>query len=475
MAEKIRIEAQPGPQRLFLSTPADIAIYGGAAGGGKTFALLMEPLRHIGNGQFGAVIFRRTYPQVRNEGGLWDEASKMYPLLGAKPRETTLEWVFPSGATVRFAHLQYEQNKLDWQGAQVPFFGFDELTHFSESQFFYMLSRNRSTCGVRPYVRATTNPDVDSWVAKLIAWWIDQATGLPIPIRAGQVRWFVRVHDQLHWADTPGELSKYGDHIEPKSLTFIPARVQDNPALLAQDPGYLANLQALPLVDMERLLYGNWKVRPEAGKVFNRAWFGIVPAPPAGGVECRNFDFAATEKKQKGKDPDFTAGVKIRKIGGISYVVDCVADQVGPAEGDELLINTTVQDALAARSQGVRYKVRWEQEGGSSGIKESRRLVGILHKAFAEHGLSLDAMGVPPEGDKLTRAKAMASNARVGNVRLVAGPWNEQWLSHMHGQPDLPHDDIMDASAGAFNELAGEAAGVAVAPGRVVQASELFG
>ena len=103
-----------------MTSPADLVIYGGAAGGGKTYALLLEPLRHVSNGQFNAVIFRRTSVQVRNPGGLWDESMKIYPLVNAVPREYVLEWAFPSGATVKFAHMEHDKNRLDWQGSQVP-------------------------------------------------------------------------------------------------------------------------------------------------------------------------------------------------------------------------------------------------------------------------------------------------------------------------------------------------------------------
>lgn len=160
----VEIRPQPGPQERFLASEADIAILGGAAGGGKSFGLLMESLRHIGNMHFGGVIFRRTSPQITNEGALWDEAGKLYPLLGAAPRIGSLQYEFPSGCSISFRHLQHEATVFDWQGAQVPFIGFDELTHFTKKQFFYMLSRNRSTCGVKPYIRATCNPDADSWV-----------------------------------------------------------------------------------------------------------------------------------------------------------------------------------------------------------------------------------------------------------------------------------------------------------------------
>jgi len=133
-------------------------------------------------------VFRRSTVQVRNEGGLWDESEKLYPAIGASPKEHVLQWSFPSGASVSFAHLEHDKTVLNWQGSQIPLICFDELTHFSAKQFWYMVSRNRSMSGVRPYIRATCNPDADSWVVEFISWWIDQDTGLPIPERAGVLR-----------------------------------------------------------------------------------------------------------------------------------------------------------------------------------------------------------------------------------------------------------------------------------------------
>ena len=170
------IKPQPGKQEEFIKTRADIAVYGGGAGGGKTWALLLDPLRNVRNPAFAGVVFRRTYPQIKNEGGLWDESFSLYQLLGAKPKETNVEWTFPSGATIRFAHMALERNKYDWQGSQIPFIAFDELTHFTESQFFYMLSRSRSMSGVNPYLRATCNPDAGSWVKKFLAPWVDSTS-----------------------------------------------------------------------------------------------------------------------------------------------------------------------------------------------------------------------------------------------------------------------------------------------------------
>ena len=171
------IRPQPGPQEAFLASSADIVVYGGAAGSGKSWGVLLEPLRHItSNPDFAAVFFRRNLTQIKNPGGLWDASMKLYPLCGGQPVSHVSEWRWPAGGKIKFGHLEYDSTVLDWQGAEIPLIVFDELTHFTQAQFFYMLSRNRSMCGVRPYVRATTNPDSDSWVATFIAWWIDQGT-----------------------------------------------------------------------------------------------------------------------------------------------------------------------------------------------------------------------------------------------------------------------------------------------------------
>ena len=165
----IIIRPQQGKQEMFLRSPADICIYGGAAGGGKTYALLLECLRHIDNKLFEAVIFRQSRPQIMSAGGLYATSQEIYPHLGASSVLTpNVQWRFQSGAKVTFAHMFYEKEKYNWQGSQIPLLMFDELVHFTESQFFYMFSRNRSTCGVRPYIRATPT-------AK--AGWLGSSTG----------------------------------------------------------------------------------------------------------------------------------------------------------------------------------------------------------------------------------------------------------------------------------------------------------
>jgi predicted phage terminase large subunit-like protein len=428
---------QAGPQAAFLDSRADIAIYGGAAGGGKSWALLAEPLSHIGNEDFGGVIFRRTTVQVRNEGGLWDESMRLYPRVGGKPRSSTLEWRFPSGASLSFAHLEHETTALNYQGAQIAFLGFDELTHFTEGQFWYLLSRNRSTSGVKPYVRATTNPDADSWVARLIAWWIDPATGLAIPRRAGVLRWFARVGGRLRWAESAAELVAAHPGVRPKSLTFIPASLADNRILEGRDPDYRANLEALPPVERERLLAGNWKVRATARVLFRREWFPVVDAAPAGGRVVRAWDLAATEAKACGPDPDWTASVRVRRVPDAdearigTFYVEVAGRLRGTPAAVEALIRTT------AGQDGTGVAIRLPQDPGQAGKAQAATLVRLL--------AGYDVKAAPVTGDKVSRA---------GNIRLLRGAWNDDFLDELEAFPAGRHDDWVDALADAINELA---------------------
>lgn len=270
----ITVRPQEGFQMKFLSSPADIVIGGSAAGVGKTFALLLEFLRNIEVDGWGGVIFRRTGPQIRNEGGLWDTSMTIYPNVGATPRESYLEWQFSETVKLKFSHLEHEKNVLDWQGAQIPYIGFDELAHFSKNMFFYLLSRSRSTCGIKPYVRAVCNPDPDSWLSEFLSWWIDQDTGFPIAERDGVIRYMLRDGDNFIWGDTAEEVLEKGKYlIEPmvkksgidpkefvKSVTFISGSIYDNKELLSVNPAYLANLMAQDEQTKSQLLHNNWKV-----------------------------------------------------------------------------------------------------------------------------------------------------------------------------------------------------------------------
>lgn len=438
------IQAQAGPQSAFLSSEADIAIFGGAAGGGKTYGLLLEAIRHIDNAQYGGVIFRRQAIQVKSEGGLWDSSFGLYSLLGGIPTTSPYPtWKFHSGAKISFNHLASDNDLLSWQGSQIPFIGYDELTHFSARQFWYMLSRNRSVSSIQPYIRATTNPDVDSWVAKLIEWWIDQDTGYAIPERSGVIRWFVNIDETIHWTDTEQELRWRFPNSIPKSLTFIPSKLTDNKILMDNDPGYVANLMNMPRVDRERLLHGNWKIREQAGSYFPRTKVQVISAIPTDVKQwVRKWDLAATIPSESNPSPDASASVLmgLRENGRI-----VIADGINIRE-DAYVVRQVIKNIASqdrARSIGTLTIVPIDP--GQAGKEQAASLVAMLA------GFKVKA--IRESGPKVTRAEPFSSQWQAGNVDVVEGSWNTAYLTEMEVFDDGQHDDYVDASSGAYLEL----------------------
>jgi len=274
------IRAQEGPQRAILQTRAEVAGYGGSAFGGKTWALLYDPLKHVHDPKFRGVIFRKTCPQIEVAGGLWDESMEWYPQQGGKPFRGDFRWRFPSGAEIRFHHLEEEKTKYNWQGSQVPYFGFDELTHFSESTFTYVaFSRGRTNCTVQPYVRTTFNPD-PGWVKAFFAPWVDDQYDGYRP-QFGEILWFTRVDGRMVFTREQTE--------DSKSITFIRARATDNQIGMARNPRYIPSLKALPPIERARLLDGDWNIRRE-GQVYDFEHC-IVDSAPDKSPECGGIDF----------------------------------------------------------------------------------------------------------------------------------------------------------------------------------------
>ena len=223
-----------GPQTDFLAAPERDVLYGGAAGGGKSYAMLIDPLRFAHRAAHRALILRRSMPELRE---LIDKSRELYPKAfpGCKYKEVEKLWNFPSGAKVEFGFLERDADVYRYQGQAYSWIGFDEITHLpTEFGWNYLASRLRTTDPeITPYMRCTANP------GGVGATWVKKRYIDPHP---------------------PNESFVGEDRLSRK---FIPARLDDNP-YLAEDGRYEEMLQALPPTQRKQLLEGNWDVNEGA-------------------------------------------------------------------------------------------------------------------------------------------------------------------------------------------------------------------
>ena len=243
------------PQERFLSSSIREVGYGGQAGGGKSFALILDALYQIGKPGYNAILFRRTYKQLTGADGLVELSRKVYPRLGGVYLKTEHLWTFRDyPGTIRFAHLEYEDSISNYEGHQYAYLGFDELESFYERQYLYMFSRNRSSNpDITPYTRSTFMPgDIGHfWVKKRF---IDTKITTP--------KYFRRIEG----VDTEVPAT---DPYAVQRL-FISARLEDNPYLWRDGKGdYEKGLYQLDTVDFARRRAGDWNIRRQ-GRVYHQ-------------------------------------------------------------------------------------------------------------------------------------------------------------------------------------------------------------
>lgn len=386
-------------QAEFLKLNIKESLYGGAAGGGKSDALLMAALQYVEVEEYAAIIFRRTYKDLSLPGALMERAHEWLDTTDAKWKEQDKTWIFPSGATLTFGYLATESDKYNYQGSEYSFIGFDELTQFEESQYQYLFSRLR------------------------------RLKGSTVPLRARA-------------ASNPGgrghEWVKQRFLIEgPESgRTFVPATLEDNPHLDIQE--YEQSLMELDPVTREQLRLGNWNVRPDGSK-FKRHWFKVVEDYPKDLKIVRAWDLAGTEPKA-GKSPDYTVGALLGMKDGQFWIIDVRRDRLSPKGVEQLVYNTAMED-------GRNVPIYMEQEPGSSGIHTIDYYARHVLLGFAFYG-------VPSTGSKELRANPVSSAVEAGNVHIVRGPWLTIFLDEITTFPQgCTNDDQTDAVSLAFSKL----------------------
>ena len=403
----IRIWPTP-KQAAFMALPHQEALFGGAAGGGKSVALLGAALMYVDVPGYAALILRRSYRSFEQQGGLVELSKQWLSGTDAAWNEAIATWRFPCGATLAFRHL-HDVGHL--QGSQFQFIGVDELAEVEEQDYLYLFARLRAeaTSPIPRRMRVTSNPVGPGveWVYRRFL--VEGASG-------GRI--------------------------------FIPARFEDNPHL--DRVGYRASLAQLPWFLRGALEEGRWDIRPEGG-LFLRRWFDgcfvEYPRLPTDLSLVRFWDLAAT-KARPGTDPDYTVGLLLgRDRSGVLYVLDLVRVQASDLEVQDLIARTAEIDRLLAKKMDWHQPmIRMEQEPGAA----SSYLIGEFRRRKLA---GFDFRGVRPRGSKQDRARPLSAPVEAGELRLVRAPWNGAFLDELCAFPFGGHDDQVDALSGAFEQL----------------------
>ena len=429
--------ANPGPQSMYLLDFGRESLYGGAAGGGKSIALMMAASQFLNVPGYAALLLRKSYQDLNKPGALMDIAEQWW---GGKPgirfdREQH-SYIFncPGGGTskVVFGALDNENDRFKYQGGAYHFVGFDELTQQKERDYLYLFSRVRrvktgplSKIPIR--IRSTANPGGvgHEWVhARFIANW---------------EQWKKRN------ADRP-------------TRNFHPALIDDNPMLDREE--YVESLMELDPVTRAQLLRGDWNIRPD-GRMFKRDWFKPIDRAdiPGNCMWLRFWDTAATDPVP-GHDPDWTVGMRVgRDPAGRFYIDDMRRWRIGPSESDTYMREVSRQDTR-------RVQQAMEQDPGAAGkitIHHYRvnAFAGSNFRAVLAAGKSRGRTSTISAGrktpmPKILAAGPLASHAEAGLFYYVAdGSWDHAaFLAETEIFPDGDHDDIVDALSGAVNLLA---------------------
>lgn len=402
-------------QAAFLLLNSKEAFYGGAAGGGKSDALLMGGLQYVDVKGYAGIIFRKTYADLTKPGALIDRAKDWlfrFEDVRWNDKDKKFEFYERYGphkeviSILQFGYLENINDKYNYQGGEYQYIAFDELTHIDQSSYIYMFSRLRRLKGavVPLRVRGASNPP-------------DDDSGL--------------------WVKT-----RFIDEGPSKGRIFIPAGLDDNPHLDKEE--YEASLNELDPVTRARLRDGNWEI-VRKGNMFKRNWFQPVDTLPMNRKRIRFWDMAATDeekakKKNKSREPDYTVGFLMSKWQNTYYIEDIIRVRMSPAKTDELQRATAVAD-------GYGTIIREEREPGSSGIS-----VIDTKKRNLMSGFDYDENYTT--GTKTDRANPLSASAERGQIKYLVGCRNiNTFFDEAESFPGGIHDDMVDAASAAFNIL----------------------
>lgn len=450
-------------QLILLDDSTDILLCGGGAGGGKSHTCLTKALKYINDPAARVLIVRRSFPMLKLPGGLIDESKGIYPFFTGLYNISTTTWTFDNGAQVQFAPIP--DDVAGWQGLQATNILVDEAAEFTQEEILFLIGRLRGAKYKGHLdVTMTCNPNRSSFLFEWVKYSLDEVTGVPKPGTENIIRWFINMGGKMYWADSVEDLwETYGvplnmvrEHedfkkinFHPKSFRFIPLTIYDNPILLKNNPGYLANLMSQPRVNQLRFVYGSWTAKAEGAGFFRRDWVEMIDpheVPPNMMGRVRSWDLAASLPSEANPNPDWTAGVLMsRDKFGYYYIEDC--------ERFRKLSDGVLTDILkTAEYDGKDDVVVTIPKDPGAGGKTAN---SFYIRTLAENGVPAKSVVVSGHSGKIARFKPFCTLAEQRMVRVVRGEWNDVFFAELEDfiGDKKQKDDQVDATADAFNTL----------------------
>lgn len=468
------VKTLPGPcserQLMYVESKADVTLYGGAAGSGKSEIGVIDFLKYIDTPGFIGVMTRRTTPQMTGPGGLLSKCRRVFSQ-ACSPEEYTWrakdgKFVFhKSGAEIYLKHFERDDSDDNWQGAEANLFYIDEGTQFTQHMVQYIMSRmrNPSCPSIKPHLKITCNPDADHFLRKWVEPYL-QEDGTPDRSKDGLIRYFTFMDGDFAWGDTPEDLVReYGVSVEDcLSFTFISATVADNPIVSKHNPKYVSWLKGLKGVERARLLDGNWYVREESSSYFSRKWVEEVQHVNEDDVwyTVRGFDFAGELVSDLNPSPDYTTSVRMRKMKNGDYIIDDIRRaRVRHGQWENFVLECYQDDPF-----GVEYII--PQDPGPA----AKRATQLFCRRLAE--LGINTKKEMSNKSKVDRFRPFASVAENGGVKILSncGIDKENKITNSNdfyyeelekfngersgGSKHGRKDDLVDATSTAFTALA---------------------
>lgn len=466
----------------FIWSDADITVFGGSAGSGKTWQGLCRFLRFINEPQYIGYVIRKTQASLKQ--GAFKTAIRLFTAWESKVKINRVDMTitFPSGAIIIFKGLDGTASIEYFQGQEISGALVDEATHIKYEEISWLMTRLRTNANVHPTVWFTCNPDPDHFIAE----WVDpylypKKTKITIdghltdvggrvdPAINGRKKWYYVIDGQWYWNDDREKLIEEWKHLitdpnqKPMSFRFIGATFADNPVLVATQPAYINSLMNKPKVEKERLAYGNWYIREEGAGFWKQEWIKLIktfphPDDPHDKVEkrVRCWDLAYTVPHEANPDPDYTASVLMFRTKHGYYVVEHVV------RARKRVGELYKYIAEVAKADYATYGIitQYIPEDPAAG-----KVTYLFAKEFLrKRGIFVDKVNGNKLNSKLERFKNFASASENGAVMVIdtshlkdpIANWNEYYFTELEvfdGTRNTRHDDMVDATSDGFNVL----------------------